>query len=323
MGNAQRQHHLVLPQRDGVDDSSLDLLGHHRVIGLDQPDLGPHLDGNIAGQLQIVQLFLKPVAEIGQIAGRLCILGQLGALGFLLRSLQVVGADLGQLLFAGQNVHRQLLEVDKVQLIHLVQHRDVLHQGDLMILQLSLDALNILVGAVVAGLELFDAVGGLFKEAEDALGLLGTGIKALQLGNQARNQLAGFPHVLRLDARERRLGKIAQLFLAGSTVLQHHLGVGDVDLLSEVIHHLLLLGGEGGILNLHGGRLFALLDDLFIRSGVQRQRGGRRGGVKGQGRGGGDIQFIVQISHWVSSFLISIISQGSGSSGYCPAPQYQ
>ena len=323
MGNAQRQHHLVLPQRDGVDDGGLDLLGHHRVIGLDQPDLGAHLDRNIAGQLQIVQLFLKPVAEIGQIAGCLCILGQLGALGLLLCSLQVVGADLSQLLFAGQNVHRQLLEVDKVQLIHLVQHRDVLHQGDLMILQLGLDALNILVGAVVAGLELLDAVGGLFKEAEDALGLLSTGVKALQFGNQARDQLAGFAHVLRLDAGERRLGKIAQLFLAGGTVLQHHLGVGDVDLLSEVIHHLLLLGGEGGILDLHGGRFFALLDDLFIRSGVQRQRGGRRGGVKGQGRGGGDIQFIVQISHWVSSFLVSIISQGSGSSGYCPAPQYQ
>ena len=323
MGNAQRQHHLVLPQRDGVDDGSLDLLGHHRVIGLDQPDLGAHLDRNIAGQLQIVQLFLKPVAEIGQIAGRLCILGQLGALGLLLRSLQVVGADLGQLLFAGQNVHRQLLEVDKVQLIHLVQHRDVLHQGDLMILQLGLDALNILVGAVVAGLELLNAVGSLFKEAKDALGLLGTGIKALQLGDQARDQLAGFAHVLRLDAGERRLGKIAQLFLAGGTVLQHHLGVGDVDLLSEVIYHLLLLGGEGGILDLHGGRFFALLDDLFIRSGIQRQRGGCRGGVKGQGRGGGDIQFIVQISHWVSSFLVSIISQGSGSSGYCPAPQYQ
>ena len=192
-----------------------------------------------------------------------------------------------------------------------------------MILQLGLDALNILVGAVVAGLELLDAVGGLFKEAKDALGLLGTGIKALQLGDQARDQLAGFAHVLRLDAGERRLGKITQLFLAGGTVLQHHLGVGDVDLLSEVIHHLLLLGGEGGILDLHGGRFFALLDDLFIRSGIQRQRRSCRGGVKGQGRGGGDIQFIVQISHWVSSFLVSIISQGSGSSGYCPAPQYQ
>ena len=47
-----------------------------------------------------------------------------------------------------------------------------------MVLQLGLDALDVLVGAVVAGLELLNAVGRLFEEAEDALGLLGGGVKA-------------------------------------------------------------------------------------------------------------------------------------------------
>lgn len=87
---------------------------------LNQTNLRPHLDGDVAGQLQIVELFLKAVTQIGKVAGGLRILGQLGALGFLLRSLQVIGTDLGQLFLARQDVHRQFLEVDKVQLVHLI-----------------------------------------------------------------------------------------------------------------------------------------------------------------------------------------------------------
>ena len=98
VGDAQGQDHLVFPQGDGVDDGGLDLLGHHRVIALDQADLRAHLDGDVAGQLQVVQLLLKAVTQVGQVAGSLSILGQLGALGFLLRSLQVGIAHLLQLL---------------------------------------------------------------------------------------------------------------------------------------------------------------------------------------------------------------------------------
>ena len=326
MGDAQRQHHLVLPQRDRVHDGRLDLLGHHRVVGLDQADLRAHLDGHIAGQLQIVELLLKAVTQVGQVAGGLGILGQLGALGLLLRGLQVVGADLGQFLLAGQDVHRQLLEVDKVQLIHLIQHRDVLHQGDLVVLQLGLDALDVLVGAVVAGLELLNAVGRLFEEAKDALGLLGGGVKALQFRNQVRDELAGLAHVLGLDAGERGLGEVAQLLLAGSAVLQDHLGVRDVDFLGKVVDHLLLLGGEGRVLDLHGGRFFAFRDDFLIGGGVQGQRRGRGGGIQRQRGGGGyvQVQFVAQVSHSDLPFLYPLFTwQGSGFSGYCPAPQYR
>ena len=326
MGDAQRQHHLVLPQRDRVHDGRLDLLGHHRVVGLDQADLRAHLDGHIAGQLQIVELLFKAVTQVGQVAGGLGILGQLGALGLLLRGLQVVGADLGQLLLAGQDVHRQLLEVDKVQLIHLIQHRDVLHQGDLVVLQLGLDALDVLVGAVVAGLELLNAVGRLFEEAEDALGLLGGGVKALQFRNQVRDEFAGLAHVLGLDAGERGLGEVAQLLLAGSAVLQDHLGVRDVDFLGKVVDHLLLLGGEGRVLDLHGGRFFAFRDDFLIGGGVQGQRRGRGGGIQRQRGCGGyvQVQFVVQVSHSDLPFLYPLFTwQGSGFSGYCPAPQYR
>ena len=305
MGDAQGQHHLVLPQGDGVHDGGLNLLGHHRVVGLDQADLRAHLDGDVAGQLQIVELFLKAVAHIGQVAGGLGILGQLGTLGLLLGGFQLIGTHIGQLLFAGQNVHRQLFEVDEVVLVHLIEHGNVLHQDDLVIFQLRLDALDVFVGAVIAGLELLDAVGRLFEEAQNTLGLLGVGVKALQFGNQAGDKLAGLAHILGLDAGERRLGEVAQLFLAGGTVLQDHLGVSQVDFFGKIVDHLLLLRGEGGILHLHRGRLFALLDDFFISGGVKGQRRGGGGGVQGQGRGnrGVQIQFIVQVSHGRLSFL--------------------
>ena len=296
MGDAQGQDHLVFPQGDGVDDGGLDLLGHHRVIALDQADLRAHLDGDVAGQLQVVQLLLKAVTQVGQVAGSLSILGQLGALGFFLRSLQVGIAHLLQLLFAGQDVHRQFFKVDKVQLIHLVQHGDVLHQGDLVVLQLGLDALHVLVSTFVAGLELFQVIACLFEQTQKALGLLGGGVKALQLRDQAGDEFAGLAHILGLDAGEGGLGEVAQLLLAGGAVLQHHLGVGDIDLLGKVIDHLLLFGAKRGILDLDrlglGGFQLGSLGG-FVRDRVQCQGGGS---------GGGQVQFIVQFSHGRSSF---------------------
>ena len=71
VGQTQCQHHLVLPQRDGVDDGGLDLFRHHGVVVLQKADLGAHLQADVAGELQIVELFLKPLAMVGQIAGSL------------------------------------------------------------------------------------------------------------------------------------------------------------------------------------------------------------------------------------------------------------
>ena len=188
-----------------------------------------------------------------------------------------------------------------------------------MILKLGLDALDVLVGAFVAGLELLKVVAGLFEQAQEALGLLGAGVKALQLRDQAGDKLAGLAHVLGLDAGERRLGEIAQLLLAGSAVLQHHLGVGDVDLLGKVVDHLLLFGAQRGILDLDGLGLGGFeLGGLggFVRDGVQRQGGGS---------GGGQVQFIVQFSHGGSSFPYykCFIRSNSGSLKCRPKPRYR
>ena len=74
MGDSKRKNHLALPQRNGIYNSSLDLLYHKRVVVLYQTDLGRSLQGNGSGQLQIMKLLLETVALAVQILGFLCIL---------------------------------------------------------------------------------------------------------------------------------------------------------------------------------------------------------------------------------------------------------
>ena len=181
MGQTQCQHHLVLPQGDGVDDGGLDLLSHHGVVVLQQADLRPHLQADVAGQLQIIELLFKAFALVGQITSRLCILRQAGNLGLVHGLLQLVCTDLGQLFLAGQDIHAQLLEVGHVQLVHLIQHGDVFQQLDLMALQHGLDVLHVGLGLVVLHLHGIQLVALLLEEAEDALFFFLACIKALQL----------------------------------------------------------------------------------------------------------------------------------------------
>ena len=295
MGHAQRQNHLVFPQRDGVDDGGLNFLRHHGVVGLDEANLRAHLDGDVAGQLEIIQLFLEPVAQIGQIAGGLRVLRQLGAGGLLLSGFQLGFTHLRQFFLAGQNIHGQLLEVHQIQLIHFVQHGDVLHEHHLMVLQLGLDALHVFVGAVVAGLEGLQIGLLLFEEPENAALLFLGGVKALQFVDEVGDELAGLAHVLGANLGKGGVGKFAQLFLAGGAVLQHHLAVGDVDFFRKIVHHLLLFGGEGGVLHHDGSGFLRLLHHLFVGGRVQRQRGCGGGGVQRQAGGGGSVQ--IKIGH--------------------------
>ena len=62
----QAQHHLALPQGDGVHQGGLDLLQHQGVVVLEQTGLGAHLDGDHPGELQVVDLLLKPAAQVGE-----------------------------------------------------------------------------------------------------------------------------------------------------------------------------------------------------------------------------------------------------------------
>ena len=258
MGQTQCQHHLVLPQGDGVDDGGLYLLGHHGVIVLQKPDLRTHLQADGAGQLKVVELFLKALALVGQIACGLCVLRQAGSLCLVHRLLQLVGAEVGQLLLAREDIHAQLFEIGHVQLIHLVQHRNILEQLHLMLFEGGLDGLDVRFRFAVLGLHVVELVALFPEEAEDALFLFG-GVKVLQLPDKVGDHAAHLAKVFGGHFGKCRLGEVTDLLLAGGAVLQHLLAVGDVDLLSEGVHHRLLLGAELDLFGLGGRSGFGLL----------------------------------------------------------------
>ena len=267
MGNAQRQNHLILPQGDGVHQRGLNLLHHHIVVVLDHADLGRGLDGNGAGQFQIVDLLLKPVALVRQIFCRLRVLRKSGGLRRGFQLFQLAFPHLLQLLLARQNVHAQLLEVGKVLLVHLIQHRGVLQQPYLMLLERVANLLHIDLCLGVAALHDLQLVRLLAEEAKEALFLLG--VEAFQLTHHVDDQVAHLAQVLCAHIGEGSVGEVGHLLLGARAVLQDLGGVLHVDLLGKIIHHLLLLGrqhrlGDLGLLQLRFlghdqlGRVFQL-----------------------------------------------------------------
>ena len=280
MCQTQRQNHLVLPQRDGIDDGGLDLLGHHGVVVLQQTDLRAHLQADVAGQLQIIELLFKALTLVGQITGGLCVLRQAGSLGLVHGLLQLICAHIGQLFLAGQNIHAQLLEVGHVQVIHLVQHGDILEQLHLMAFQHRLDLFHIGLGLTVLHLHGVQLVALLLEEPQNALLLLFPGVKALQLADEAGDHVAHFAQILGGHLGEGRFGEVADLFLAGRAVLQHLLAVGDIDLFGKLIHHGLFFRAEVHLL-FRGGCLLRGRSCLFFGSGFRVEgQGGHCGGVE-------------------------------------------
>ena len=99
---------------------------HQRIVILHQADLRRHLDGNHARQLQIVQLLFKAAAQRGEIVCRLRILWQAGLFRLFHQNGQLLGARLRKLLLACQDIHGEFLKVHLVQLIHFIQHCNIL-----------------------------------------------------------------------------------------------------------------------------------------------------------------------------------------------------
>ena len=202
-----------------------------------------------------------------------------------------------------------------------------------VVFQLGLDALHVHVGLLVLGLQVGNVGLLALEETEEALGFLG-GVKALQLPDQVGDELAGLPHVLGLDLGQGGVGEITEFLLAGGAVLQHHLGIGDVDLFGKIVHHLLFFGGQGGILHLDGSFLLGFLHHLGVGFGVQGQAGRRRGGIQSQAGRSGNVQvqfrrgiFCHNSIHPFGSFrgrpvvCFWVIGPDSGLSECLPAPR--
>ena len=234
---------------------------------MNHPGLGAHLNGHHAGQFQVVELLFKAVAQVGVVVVLLGRLLGLGLGGGLLELGQGLGAGLVQGLLARQDIHGQLLIIFRVQIIHLVQHGDVLHQGQLVVFQHCHNLIHIGIGLVKAGLQGHGLLFLLLEEAENAAFLLLA--EGLQLHHQGGQSLTYLAQVLGAHVVQGVFREVGNVLLGGSAVLEHHGGVGEVNFLGKILHHLLLLGGE---LNLCHGLL-----------GGRRGSGGCRGsrGVQG------------------------------------------
>ena len=166
MLQADGDDHLVLPERDGIDDRGLDLFRHDGIGVLDHPDLGTGLHGDHTGQIQIIQLLLEAVAHFRIVPGRLGILLQAGPLGLFLQGFELSLSGLFELSLAGQNIHGQFLEIIEIEFIHLIQNRHILHQLDLMLLKLIGNSRNVGLDLRVFGLHVVELVGALLKESQ-------------------------------------------------------------------------------------------------------------------------------------------------------------
>ena len=76
MLHAECEHHLALPEGDGIDERGLDLFDHQRVVVLEKSRLRAHLERHHARELQVMQLLFKALALLRVVVVGLRILGK-------------------------------------------------------------------------------------------------------------------------------------------------------------------------------------------------------------------------------------------------------
>ena len=150
-----------------------------------------------------------------------------------------------------------------------------------MVLQHLDDLVHVGLRLGVAGLQGLQLVLFLLEEAENAPLLLLVLAKVLQLHHQGGQGLAHLPQVLGLDVVQGALGEGGDVLLGRRPVLEHQVGVGDVDLLGELVHHLPLRLAEHGLVQLDGVGVPLGLEGGLVGLGLGLP------GVQGQLRGGG------------------------------------
>ena len=161
-----------------------------------------------------------------------------------------------------------------------------------MVLQHPDDLIHIDLCLGIAGLQGLQLVALLLEEAEQAALLLLILAKIFQLHHQVGQGLAHLAQVLGLDAVQGVFREGGNVLLGRGAVLEHHIGVGDVDLLGKLVHHLFLGVAEHGLVQLDGVGVPLGLDGGSVRlgslgcSGLQGELGGRLGGGGLQGQFG-------------------------------------
>ena len=209
-----------------------------------------------------MELLFEAFAFVFKVIRRLRVLGKTARLRLFAEAYQRRRPLFGELLLAGQNVHRELLEIRKILFVHLVHDRDVLHERQLVLVQFRRDLVDVGLGLGVFRLHLLRADLRLTEKSRDAL-LFGL-VHALEFHDKTRDHVADLAEVARLHLRERRLGEVRNIFLRRRTVLEHLRRVGQIDLLGKRQNRLLLGLAQHRKIWARFGRFFRFFDQVLL-----------------------------------------------------------
>ena len=131
------------------------------------------------------------------------------------------------------------MEIAEIQLVHFIHQVSILHQLNLMLLQLITDRLHIGFHLGIASLERFHLIGLALEEGSKSLLIL-RNVKVLQLVDQSRKHVSDFAHILGADVVNCLLGEVCQLLLCSDAVIQNAAGIRQINLLHKGLDLLLL-----------------------------------------------------------------------------------
>ena len=154
----------------------------------------------------------------------------------------------GKLLLARKDIHRELFEVDDIHVIHLIERCIVFHQPHLIVFKGLHHALDVLLCFVVFHAQRLHLVHASFEESEDALFVFG--VEILQFADHLGQKRSHFAELLRTHALERTFGKVGHLLLCASAILHDHVRIVQIDLLREVLDHLLFFRAQCAFIKL-------------------------------------------------------------------------
>ena len=245
-----------------------------------------------------MKLLLKTIAHIGKVVIRLRILLTAGGRGPLSQFLQLPRPDGFQLFLACQDIHGKLFIVFSVQGVHLVQHRHVLHQSDLMPLQHLDNFIHVCLCLGILCLQSRNIVFLLLEKAKNAALFLLS--KVFQFSHQSGQILANFTKIFGAYFGQRTFRKPGNILLRRRSILKDQIRIGHVDFFRKIRHDLPLRFRQHGLIQLHGVgvpyRLIGLLHSSFGSRRVQRQRRCFYRScplkIRGQGQFRGHIHFI-------------------------------
>ena len=217
-----------------------------------------------------MELLFKALAFVFKVIRRLRVLGKTARLRLFAEAYQRRCPLFGKLLLAGQNVHRELLEIRKVLFVHLVHDRDVLHERQLVLVQFRRDLVDVGLGLGVFRLHLLRTDLRLTEKSRDAL-LFGL-VHALEFHDKTRDHVADLAKVTRLHFRQRRLGEVRNIFLRRRAVLEHLRRVGQVDLLGKRQNRLLLGLAQHRKIGASLRRFFRFFNQVFLFDRLENRR---------------------------------------------------